>query len=72
MEKYTDTIIYIFVSIFIQSLFRLSNYKLAAWRLNFTEPTPHEVDQTWSVLRHKMRNGAQTALPDIGLNRTLK
>ena len=72
MEKYTGKIIYIFVSIFIQSLFRMSNFKLAAWRLNFTEPAPHEVDQTWSVLRHKIRNGAETELSDIGLNRTLK
>lgn len=72
MEKYTDKIIYISVSIFIQSLFRMSKLKLAAWRLNSTEPAPHEVKQPWSVLRHKISNDAEIKLPEIGLNRALK
>lgn len=72
MEIYTGKIIYVFVSIFIQSLFRMLNFKLAAWRINFTEPALHDVEQPWSVMRHKIRNGAETELPKIGLNRAIK
>jgi len=72
VEKYTGKIIYISVNIFIQSLFRMSNFKLVAWRLNSTEPSLHDVKQPWSVLRHKIRNGAETKRQEIGLNRTLK
>jgi len=72
VEKYTGKIIYLFVNTFIQSLFCMSNFKLAAWRLNSTEPSPHEVKQPWSVLRYKIRNGSETKPPEIGLNRALK
>jgi hypothetical protein len=48
------------------------NFKLAAWRINFTEPALHDVEQPWSVMRHKIRNGAETELPKIGLNRAIK
>jgi len=72
VEKYTGKIIYVFVSIFIQSLFRMLSLKLAAWRINVTETALHEVEQPWSVMRHKTRNGADTELLKIGLNRAIK